>query len=49
MLSYDKDHPEKASIQFSIQDQLNAVNKEKVQRELENAQKKMNEQMSTLY
>ncbi|MFP7271298.1 type VII secretion protein EsaA [Bacillus safensis] len=49
VLSYDKDHPEKASIQFSIQDQLNAVNKEKVQRELENAQKKMNEQMSTLY
>lgn len=49
VLSYDNDHPEKASIQFSIQDQLNAVNKEKVQRELENAQKKMNEQMSTLY
>ncbi|OLP63476.1 hypothetical protein BACPU_31300 [Bacillus pumilus] len=49
VLSYDKDHPDKASIQFSIQDQLNAVNKEKVQRELENAQKKMNEQMSTLY
>lgn len=49
VLSYDKDHPEKASIQFSIQDQLNAVNKEKVQRELENAQKKMNEQISTLY
>ncbi|MFS3914721.1 type VII secretion protein EsaA [Bacillus australimaris] len=49
VLSYDKDHPEKASIQFSVQDQLNAVNKEKVQRELENAQKKMNEQMSTLY
>ncbi|WP_353854673.1 type VII secretion protein EsaA [Bacillus sp. Bos-x628] len=49
VLSYDKDHPEKASIQFSIQDQLNAVNKEKVQRELENAQQKMNEQMSTLY
>lgn len=49
VLSYNKDHPEKASIQFSIQDQLNAVNKEKVQRELENAQKKMNEQMSTLY
>ncbi|MED0863901.1 type VII secretion protein EsaA [Bacillus safensis] len=49
VLSYDKDHPEKASIQFSIQDQLNAVNKERVQRELENAQKKMNEQMSTLY
>ncbi|MGY4788475.1 type VII secretion protein EsaA [Bacillus sp. OHL2] len=49
VLSYDKGHPEKASIQFSIQDQLNAVNKEKVQRELENAQKKMNEQMSTLY
>ncbi|MDM5321327.1 type VII secretion protein EsaA [Bacillus altitudinis] len=49
VLSYDKDHPKKASIQFSIQDQLNSVNKEKVQRELENAQKKMNEQMSTLY
>lgn len=49
VLSYDKEHPKKASIQFSIQDQLNAVNKEKVQRELENAQKKMNEQMSTLY
>ncbi|MGE6629926.1 type VII secretion protein EsaA [Bacillus sp. NPDC077027] len=49
VLSYDKDQPEKASIEFAIQDQLNSVNKEKVQRELENAQKKMNEQMSTLY
>lgn len=42
ILSYDKDHPQKATLEFSIQDNLNAVNKEKVQRELEDAQKTMN-------
>ncbi|MGF7534045.1 type VII secretion protein EsaA [Bacillus mexicanus] len=49
ILSYDKDHPQKATLEFSIQDNLNAVNKEKVQRELEDAQKKMNKKMSALY
>ncbi|CAF1725505.1 ESX secretion system protein YueB [Bacillus subtilis] len=49
ILSYDKDHPQKATIEFSIQDNLNAVNKEKVQRELEDAQKTMNKKMSALY
>ncbi|MDO3660626.1 type VII secretion protein EsaA [Bacillus sp. C28GYM-DRY-1] len=49
ILSYDKDHPQKATLEFSIQDNLNAVNKEKVQRELEDAQKNMNKKMSALY
>ncbi|MCY9373985.1 type VII secretion protein EsaA [Bacillus sp. T17B1] len=49
ILSYDKDHPQKATLEFSIQDNLNAVNKEKVQRELEDAQKNMNSKMSALY
>lgn len=49
ILSYDKDHPQKAALEFSIQDNLNAVNKEKVQRELEDAQKTMNKKMSALY
>ncbi|WEY87753.1 type VII secretion protein EsaA [Bacillus subtilis] len=49
ILSYDKDHPQKATLEFSIQDNLNAVNKEKVQRELEDAQKTMNKKMSALY
>ncbi|MED1677892.1 type VII secretion protein EsaA [Bacillus subtilis] len=49
IFSYDKDHPQKATLEFSIQDNLNAVNKEKVQRELEDAQKTMNKKMSALY
>ncbi|WP_416722723.1 type VII secretion protein EsaA [Bacillus stercoris] len=49
ILSYDKEHPQKATLEFSIQDNLNAVNKEKVQRELEDAQKTMNKKMSALY
>ncbi|MEC3650396.1 type VII secretion protein EsaA [Bacillus subtilis] len=49
ILSYDKDHPQKATLEFSIQDNLNAVNKEKVQRELEDAQKTMNKKVSALY
>ncbi|QWF73672.1 type VII secretion protein EsaA [Bacillus subtilis] len=49
ILSYDKDHPQKATLEFSIQDNLNAINKEKVQRELEDAQKTMNKKMSALY
>lgn len=49
ILSYDKERPEKATVKFAIQDRLDAVNKEKVQRELEDAQRLMNQQMSTLY
>ncbi|MCC9023728.1 type VII secretion protein EsaA [Bacillus nakamurai] len=49
ILSYDKERPQKAALTFSIQNNLNAVNKEKVQRELEDAQKSMNKKMSALY
>lgn len=49
ILNYDQERPQKATLEFSIQDNLNAVNKEKVQRELEDAQKSMNKKMSTLY
>lgn len=47
-MSYDKDHPQKATLEFSIQDNLNAVNKEKVQRELEDAQKTMNKNVGLI-
>ncbi|AME07598.1 type VII secretion protein EsaA [Bacillus siamensis] len=49
ILSYDKERPQKATLTFNIQSSLNAVNKEKVQRELEDAQKSMNKKMSALY
>ncbi|MGG3624839.1 type VII secretion protein EsaA [Bacillus gobiensis] len=49
ILSYNKEHPQKATVGFAIQERLDAVNKERVQRELEDAQKSMNQQMSTLY
>ncbi|MES5395569.1 type VII secretion protein EsaA [Bacillus amyloliquefaciens] len=49
ILSYDKERPQKATLTFNIQSNLNAVNKEKVQRELEDAQKSMNKKMSALY
>ncbi|WP_406842782.1 type VII secretion protein EsaA [Bacillus velezensis] len=49
ILSYDKECPQKATLTFNIQSNLNAVNKEKVQRELEDAQKSMNKKMSALY
>ncbi|WP_415273064.1 type VII secretion protein EsaA [Bacillus siamensis] len=49
ILSYDQERPQKATLTFNIQSSLNAVNKEKVQRELEDAQKSMNKKMSALY
>ncbi|KAA6475315.1 type VII secretion protein EsaA [Bacillus swezeyi] len=49
ILSYNEDRPQKAVLEFSIQDRLDAVNKEKVQRELQQAQKTMSKQMSSLY
>ncbi|TYR79172.1 type VII secretion protein EsaA [Priestia megaterium] len=49
ILSYEEEKPEKATFQYKVQDQLNAVNKEKVVRELEDATTKVNNEMSSLY
>ncbi|MDA7028037.1 type VII secretion protein EsaA [Bacillus sp. CLL-7-23] len=49
ILSYDHDRPQKAELKFRVQDRLDAVNKEKVQRELQDAQKTMSKKMSSMY
>ncbi|WP_145651765.1 type VII secretion protein EsaA, partial [Bacillus paralicheniformis] len=49
ILSYNHERPQKAELEFKIQDQLDAVNKEKVQRELQDAQKTVSKKMSSLY
>ncbi|MBY6087961.1 type VII secretion protein EsaA [Priestia flexa] len=49
ILTYDQEKPQKATFQYKVQNQLNAVNKEKVVRELEDATAKVNNDMSSLY
>ncbi|MDA1476264.1 type VII secretion protein EsaA [Bacillus changyiensis] len=49
ILSYDHDRPQKAELKYRVQDRLDAVNKEKVQRELQDAQKTMSKKMSSMY
>ncbi|TDB53869.1 MULTISPECIES: type VII secretion protein EsaA [Bacillaceae] len=49
ILTYDQEKPKKATFQYKVQNQLNAVNKEKVVRELEDATAKVNNDMSSLY
>ncbi|WFA04377.1 type VII secretion protein EsaA [Bacillus sp. HSf4] len=49
ILSYNHKRPQKAELEFKIQGQLDAVNKEKVQRELQDAQKTVSKKMTTLY
>ncbi|MDQ0215836.1 type VII secretion EsaA-like protein [Oikeobacillus pervagus] len=49
ILTYEEVAPKKATLQYVVQDQLNAVNKEKVIGELEEASNKVNKNMSSLY
>lgn len=49
ILSYNHKRPQKAELDFRVQAQLDAVNKEKVQRELQDAQKSVSKKMSSLY
>ncbi|MCC5803442.1 type VII secretion protein EsaA [Rossellomorea vietnamensis] len=49
VMTYDEERPEKTNLNFKVQPQLNAVNKEKVQLEIEKATKRVNHKMSSLY
>ncbi|MFC0190216.1 type VII secretion protein EsaA [Fictibacillus aquaticus] len=49
LLTYDDQQPAKADFQYKVQSQLNAVNKEKVLRELDYAANRVNTKMSSLY
>ncbi|MDQ0230842.1 type VII secretion protein EsaA [Metabacillus malikii] len=49
IMTYDEENPTKTNLQFKVQSQLNAVNKEKVLVELEKATKRVNQKISTLY
>ncbi|RIW38942.1 type VII secretion protein EsaA [Bacillus salacetis] len=49
VMTYDEERPEKSNLNYKVQAQLNAVNKEKVLLEIEKATKKVNQKMSTLY
>ncbi|CAN7152790.1 type VII secretion protein EsaA [Rossellomorea sp. LjRoot5] len=49
VMTYDEERPEKTNLNFKVQSQLNAVNKEKVQLEIEKATKRVNHKMSSLY
>ncbi|MFC7373527.1 type VII secretion protein EsaA [Fictibacillus iocasae] len=49
LLTYDDQQPAKADFQYKVQSQLNAVNKEKLLRELDYAANRVNTKMSSLY
>ncbi|KPL58220.1 type VII secretion protein EsaA [Rossellomorea vietnamensis] len=49
VMTYDEERPEKTNLNFKVQSQLNAVNKERVQLEIEKATKRVNHKMSSLY
>ncbi|MDQ0273311.1 type VII secretion protein EsaA [Cytobacillus purgationiresistens] len=49
IMTYEDLQPVKAQFGFTVQDQLNAINREKVLREIENATAKVNGKVSTLY
>lgn len=49
ILTYGDEQPTRATLQYDVQNQLNAVNKEKVLRELEEATHRMNAITSSLY
>lgn len=49
ILSYNHKRPQKAQLEFRIQGKLDAVNKEKVQRELQDAQKTVSKKMTSFY
>ncbi|WP_044340225.1 type VII secretion protein EsaA [Rossellomorea aquimaris] len=49
VMTYDEERPEKTNLNYKVQAQLNAVNKEKVLLEIEKATKRVNHKMSSLY
>lgn len=49
ILTYDEQEPSKAEFEYAVQNQLNAENRQRVLRELEDATNRVNKQMSSLY
>lgn len=49
ILTYDEQQPSKAEFEYTVQNQLNAENRQRVLRELEDATNRVNKQMSSLY
>ncbi|WLR42822.1 type VII secretion protein EsaA [Bacillus carboniphilus] len=49
VMSYDEERPEKSNLNYQVQSQLNAVNKEKALLEIERSTKRLNKQMSSLF
>jgi type VII secretion EsaA-like protein len=49
VMTYDEERPVKTNLNYKVQTQLNAVNKEKVLLEIEKATKRVNNKMSSLY
>ncbi|WP_282033615.1 type VII secretion protein EsaA [Metabacillus indicus] len=49
ILTYDQQQPSKAEFEYTVQNQLNAENRQRVLRELEDATNRVNKQMSSLY
>jgi putative membrane protein len=49
ILTFNEKQPQKATVQFKIQPNLEAKNRERVQKELEAAKNTINQKMSTLY
>lgn len=49
IMTYDETNPVKTNFQFKVQSQLNAVNREKVLVEIEQATKRVNQKISSLY
>ncbi|WP_273832413.1 type VII secretion protein EsaA [Guptibacillus sedimenti] len=49
ILTYDENQPEQTKLAFTVQNQLNALNKEQVLLELEQATNRVNTKMSSLY
>lgn len=49
IITYESQQPQKAKFEYTIQDQLNVVNREKVLREMERATNRVNGKITTLY
>ncbi|RSK57096.1 type VII secretion protein EsaA [Bacillus canaveralius] len=49
IMSYEEQQPVKAKFEYTVQDQLNVFNREKVLREIEQATSRVNGKVSTLY
>jgi type VII secretion EsaA-like protein len=49
VMTYDEERPVKTNLNYKVQTQLNAVNKEKVLLEIEKATRRVNNKMSSLY